>query len=232
MQRAMLLFSAGLRNEGMREWFWAIRGMNDQQLLATAEIALQRGVYDRAISAADQTENYHNFHYRYPLPHREIIQKNAKMANLEESWVYGLIRQESRFVNVARSSAGASGLMQLMPATARWTAKRIGMTDFSLAQVNDIDVNVRLGTAYLDYVLDRFDRQLPMGLAGYNAGPGRPNQWRAATALDGPAYIESIPFDETRDYVKKVLANIYFYEMVMGKTPLSLRVTSSTIAGR
>lgn len=227
MVRAMLLFDAGLRIEGMREWFYTVREMSDSQLLAAAEIAHQKGVYDRAISAADQTREYHNFSYRYPVPFRGQVNQAAKAYQLKEAWVYGLIRQESRFVAQARSSAGASGLMQLMPATAKWTAKRINMTDFSLSQVNDISVNLTLGSAYFDYVLSRFDRALPPAIAGYNAGPGRPNQWRASVTLPGPNYIETIPFDETRDYVKKVLANIYFYELITtGKaTPMKEMAT-------
>jgi len=232
MKRALLLFEAGLRREALREWFWAIRDMDDAALLATAEIALRYGLYDRMISAADQTVSDHNYFYRYPMPHRQAVQAAASNEGLSESWVYGLIRQESRFVQAARSSAGASGMMQLMPATAKWTAKRIGLSDFSPSQVNDLYINLKLGCAYLNYVLGRFDHQAPLGFAGYNAGPGRPNRWRAYTVLSGPAYIESIPFSETRDYVKKVIANIYLYEKITKATATPIKTLSGTIGAR
>lgn len=230
MKRAMAFFEAGMRREALREWFWAIRDLDDAGLLAVAELMQQNDIIDRMISAADQTRTNHNYYYRYPMPHRREVQAASANEGLSEFWVYGLIRQESRFMKLARSHVGASGMMQIMPATAKWTAKRIGLTNFQPSQVNDLNTNLQLGTAYLSYVLGRFDNQAPLGFAAYNAGPGRPNQWRGVKTIDGPAYIESIPFTETRDYVKKVISNAYLYEKLATGNATSVKKVSGTIA--
>ncbi|MDE1712170.1 transglycosylase SLT domain-containing protein, partial (plasmid) [Chromobacterium amazonense] len=192
------------RTDAQREWRWAMRGRNDMELLAAAEIARKEGFYDMAIYSAERTKEEHDFSLRYLTPYREVTQKYARQLDIDDAWVYGLIRQESRFITMARSGVGASGLMQLMPATAKWAAKKIGLTHFA---VNDIDTNVQLGTWYLRYVLDNLSGNQVMATAAYNAGPGRARNWQADRALDGTIYAETIPFSETRDYVQKVMAN-------------------------
>ena len=119
----------------------------------------------------------------------------------------------------ARSSVGASGLMQIMPATARWTAKKIGL-DYSADMITDRDTNLKLGTAYLKLVLDDFGGSQAMAAAAYNAGPGRPRRWREGATVEAAAWAENIPFNETRDYVKKVLSNATVYgALINGKPP-------------
>jgi soluble lytic murein transglycosylase len=141
-----------------------------------------------------------------------------------------LIRQESRFITDVRSNVGASGLMQLMPATARWTARKIGL-EFKPEQVNDRDVNLRLGSAYFKRVLDDFGGSLTLATAAYNAGPGRPRRWREnPAAIEAAAWAESIPFNETRDYVKKVLSNSVYYAALLSGQPLYASSASSASA--
>ena len=132
------------------------------------------------------------------------MQEQARQVGLDEALVYGLIRQESRFVQQARSGIGASGLMQLMPVMVCWVAKRIGMKNFSQSLVNQLDTNVALGTYYLKYVLDKLDGQPLLATAAYNAGPRRAINWRSMTPMEGAIYAETIPFTETRGYVVKV----------------------------
>ena len=228
--RALTLYRLGLRNEGLREWQYAIRNMNDQELLAAAEVARQANVPDRAIGTADRTVMLHDFTQRFPLPHREALQTQAKIQGLDEAWVYGLIRQESRFMADAKSRAGATGLMQLMPATAKWAAKQVGLKPFLPQRVGDIPTNLALGSFYLKHVLDDLGHPV-LATAAYNAGPGRARRWRAEHALEGAIYAESIPFTETRDYVKKVMANAWFYTRQFGGT-LSLREMLGTVPGR
>ena len=130
------------------------------------------------------------------------------------------MRQESRFVTNARSTVGASGLMQLMPATARWVAKKIGLKDFHQGLVNDTETNVLLGTSYMRMVMENLDNHPVLASAAYNAGPGRARKWRGDSALEGAIYAETIPFNETRDYVKKVISNsIYYSALFDGKAP-------------
>ncbi len=220
--RALLLIALGLRSEGVREWNFMLRGLDDRGLLAAAQLACDREVWDRCINTSERTRTDVDIAQRFPTPHRELIETKARQAGLEPAVVFGLIRQESRFIGDARSGVGASGLMQLMPATARWTAKQVGLA-FTPQMITDREVNLQLGAAYLKRVLDDFDGSLAMAAAAYNAGPGRPRRWREGNAMEPAAWAESIPFNETRDYVKKVLSNSVYYAAVLGQTVPTLK---------
>lgn len=232
IQRALTLYRLDLRTEANREWLWASRNFGDEQLLAAAELARRHNWLDRAINTADKTRSLHDFNLRYPAPHRDLMQAYAHEHELDEAWVYGLIRQESRFVQQARSSVGASGLMQLMPATAKWIANRMGMKHFRQSLVNQIDTNISFGTYYLKYVLDTNDGQPVLATASYNAGPSRARRWKDEKALEGAIYAESIPFTETRGYVQKVMSNASYYANRFGRQVVSLRQRLGTIAGK
>jgi len=241
VQRSLALFRLEARDPrdarevrlmAVREWNWTVRGMDDRQLLAAAELARRNELWDRAINSADRTIGLHDFTVRFLAPYRAVFSEQSRSQGLEESWVLGLVRQESRFITNARSSAGASGLMQLMPATARWVAKRIGMNNFTPAKVNDVDVNVALGTTYLRYVLDELDGQPVLAAAAYNAGPGRARKWKADRPLEGAIYAETIPFNETRDYVKKVMSNTIYYAALYGGDTRPLKVRLGMIPPR
>lgn len=222
LARGLALLRADMRLDGIREWNWALKGADDRRLLAAAELARRAGFIDRAINAADRTRAEHDFHRRYPTPFLDDVAPRAREVDLDVAWVYGLMRQESRFIMDARSSAGAKGLMQLMPATARWVAKKIGMTDYRPGRVTDMDTNVILGTNYLRMVMDGLDDHPVLASAAYNAGPGRARKWRAERPLEGAVYAETIPFNETRDYVKKVMANATVYAALRESAPPSL----------
>jgi soluble lytic murein transglycosylase len=227
LQRALAAIDLGLRSEGVREWNYSTNmhvpgGMNDRELLAAADLACQHAVWDRCINTSERTRSVIDMTQRFPMPYRQAVVQRSSEIGLDPAYVYGLIRQESRFVTEARSGVGASGLMQLMPATARWTAKKIGLTDFKAHQIGDRDTNIALGTGYLKLVLDNFAGSMPMAAAAYNAGPGRPRSWRGSAGspvLEAAIWAENIPFNETRDYVKKVLANTTLYAaMITGQT--------------
>jgi soluble lytic murein transglycosylase len=160
------------------------------------------------------------------------MQTYTRQVDLDDAWVYGLIRQESRFQQLAKSSVGASGLMQLMPATAKWVAKKLGLKSFSHGLVNELDTNIALGTYYLKHVYDSLDGSPVLATAAYNAGPGRARRWQDVRPMEGMVYIESIPFNETRDYVKKVLSNASYYASRFGEKLTSLRQRVGTIAGK
>jgi soluble lytic murein transglycosylase len=225
-QRAAIWYRLGQRTEGFREFNFTLTGMTDRQLLASAVWAQQNDLPDRAIAAADRTTSLHDVRLRYLTPFKESLQNNANLAGLELAWVYGLIRQESRFIQAAKSVVGASGLMQLMPATAKMVAKKIGMEGYDASKVNDLDTNLRLGTTYLKMLSDQLDSSLVMATAGYNAGPGRPRNWRTKMSfpsLEGEIFAEVIPFTETRDYVKKVSSNTVAYANLLEGKPQSLK---------
>ncbi|MBK1684679.1 lytic transglycosylase domain-containing protein [Rhodoferax fermentans] len=227
LQRALKAITLGLRSEGVREWNYTTNlhapgGMNDRELLAAADLACQNAVWDRCINTSERTRNIIDLAQRFPMPYRQAVIERSRSISLDPAYVYGLIRQESRFITDARSGVGASGLMQVMPATARWTAKKIGLSNFTPQQLNDRDTNITIGTGYLKLVLDDFAGSMPLAAAAYNAGPGRPRVWRGqpgAPSVEAAIWAENIPFTETRDYVKKVLANTTIYAaMITGQT--------------
>jgi len=222
LERSLQLIALGLRSEGVREWNFTLRGMAERELLAAADMACAREVWDRCINTSDRTRAEVDLRQRFPTPFREQVVAKARQTGLDPSVVYGLIRQESRFIMDARSHVGASGLMQLMPATARWTARQVGIA-WSPALINDRDTNLLLGNTYLKRVLDDFGGSLAMATAAYNAGPGRPRRWREGATVEAAAWAEGIPFNETRDYVKKVLSNSVYYAAVLGQPVPSIK---------
>ncbi|HSV70182.1 MAG TPA: transglycosylase SLT domain-containing protein [Methylibium sp.] len=230
LTRALLLIEIGLRNEGVREWNFSLRGMGDRELLAAAQLACDREVWDRCIHTSERTQFEVDMAQRFPTPFRQDVVARARAAGLEPAYVYGLIRQESRFILDARSGVGASGLMQLMPATARWTARKLGI-DYQPSRITDRDTNLQIGTGYLKLVLDSFEGSQALAAAGYNAGPNRPRKWREGPALDAAAWAENVPFAETRDYVKKVLSNATNYAALLTGEPQSLRARLGALIG-
>ena len=232
--RGLYAINMGLRSEGVREWNYGIAlhtpgGYSDAELLAAADWACQSQVWDRCINTSERTKSVVNVQQRFPMPYKSAVVARASEIGLDPAYVYGLIRQESRFIMDARSGVGASGLMQIMPATARWTARKIGMVDFSPASINDRDTNITLGTSYLKLALDDFDGSMALAAAGYNAGPGRPRVWRNGPVLDAAVWAENVPFGETRDYVKKVLSNTVSYAALITGQPQSLRAYLGTV---
>ena len=232
LQRAILLYHIDDRADGVHEWNWAVRKFDDRQLLAAAELARREGWFDRAIFAADHTRFIHDFTLRYMAPYRDVTKVYAAQMGLDEAWVYGLIRQESRFATQAHSGVGAVGLMQLMPATANWVARKLGLHGYSPSAVNEVGTNVQLGTYYLRHVLDDLGNQPVLATAAYNAGPGRARSWQASTPMEGAIYAETIPISETRDYVKKVMTNAYYYAVNFGQEQRSLKVRMGQIPAR
>jgi soluble lytic murein transglycosylase len=231
IKRALELQRLDMRWEAKAEWVWATRGFDDKQLLAAAEYAARQNWYDIAISTADNTRQIHDFNLRYPTPYRDLIRVSANLQNLDEAWVYGLTRQESRFMHFAKSGVGASGLMQVMPATAKWAAKRMGLDDYSHDKIHDLPTNIGIGTYYMRYTLELMGGQAVVATAAYNAGPSRAKRWLASEPLEAAIYIESIPFSETRNYVQKVMANAQMYAPRLGTTIQSLKSRLGVVPG-
>jgi soluble lytic murein transglycosylase len=237
LQRALYALNLGLRSEGNREWNYSTNlhtpgGMSERELLAAADLACSKQVWDRCINTSDRTKSQIDFDQRFPMPLKETVLRKAKDVQLDPAYVYGLIRQESRFVMDAKSVVGASGLMQVMPATAKWTAKKIGLTNFQVPQLNEHETNVTIGTGYLKLVLDDFDGSMPLAAAAYNAGPSRSRAWRKGPVLEAAIWAENIPFNETRDYVKKVLSNTTNYAAIITGQPQSLKARLGTVGPR
>jgi soluble lytic murein transglycosylase len=246
LQRALYAIGMGLRSEGVREWNYGTNlvdaqgkagMMSDRELLAAAQHACDNQVWDRCINTSERTRAVIDFEQRFPMPHKDAVIARARTINLDPAYVYGLIRQESRFVTDARSHVGAAGLMQVMPATAKWTAKKIGLTNFTADQINDRDTNIAIGTGYLKLVLDSFEGSMPLAAGAYNAGPSRSRRWRAPNdgtgpVLEGAIWAENVPFNETRDYVKKVLSNTTNYAALITGQPQSLKAKLGLVGPR
>ena len=196
--------------------------MGDRELLAASRLACDASDWQLCINTSDRTRSEIDMTQRFPMPFRNDVVARAGEIGLDPAYVFGLIRQESRFVLDARSGVGASGLMQIMPSTARWTAKKIGLP-YSNDAISDRDVNLRLGMSYLKLVLDDFAGSQALAAAAYNAGPGRPRRWRDGPVLEPAAWAENVPFNETRDYVKKVLSNATYYAALLGAEAPSLK---------
>jgi soluble lytic murein transglycosylase len=222
-QRAEALQRVDLKWEAKSEWALATRDFDDKQLLAAAEFAARKKWYDLAIITADKTTETHDFALRYPTPYRDLMKPAASEQGVDEAWVYGITRQESRFMHYAKSGVGASGLMQLMPATAKWAAPRAGISNYHNGMIHELDTNIALGTYYMSHTLEIFNGQEVMATAAYNAGPSRAKKWVAAIPLEGAIYAETIPFSETRSYVQKVMANAHLYATRLGLKSIPLK---------
>jgi soluble lytic murein transglycosylase len=231
LARALYAIQIGLRQEGVREWNYStnlhvLGGMDDRSLLAAAELACRAEVWDRCINTSERTKGVMDFTQRFPMPFKNAVLARTAKIGMDPAYVYGLIRQESRFIMDAKSGVGAAGLMQVMPATAKWTAKKIGLSDFQPHQITERDTNIAIGTGYLKLLLESFGGSMPMAAAAYNAGPGRPRLWRGASGapqLEAAIWAENVPFNETRDYVKKVLSNTTNYAALITGQPQSLK---------
>ncbi len=222
-KRVLKLSALGLRADAAREWYSVVKEFNDAESLVAAEWMRRKGIWDRSINTAERTKAQHDFGLRYQMPYAAEIKKAATQAALDHSLVFGLIRQESRFWAEAVSSAGALGLMQVMPATGKWIATQMKANDYRPSQLVNVDVNTGFGAFYLRTVLDQMGGSEPMAAASYNAGPGRARAWRADAPLEGAIYAESVPFNETRDYVRKVLANAVWYAHLSGSGNTSIK---------
>jgi soluble lytic murein transglycosylase len=231
LSRALELFRLGLRTEATKEWMFAVRRMEDRELLAAAELAHRAGVYDRAIGTAGLTERLHDYRMRYLAPFRKVFSAYAGAYDLEEAWVLGVVRQESRFIVDARSGAGAAGLMQLLPHTAHWVAQKIGYRGYSAKRVAEVDINIALGTRYLKFVLDGTGHPV-LASAAYNAGPQRARRWTPASAMEAAVFVETIPLNETREYVKRVLSNTVHYALLLEGHSIPLKQRLGVIPGR
>jgi soluble lytic murein transglycosylase len=232
VKRVVKLAELDMKPESQREWLFVVRGQPDDVLLLAADYARRVALYDRAVNTADRTTARHDYGLRYMAPFRAEFDAASRSHDVDVALLYGIARQESRFSPDIVSSAGAVGLMQLMPGTARWVAKQLGRNDYRAASIAEVELNTLFGAYYFKYWLDRLDRMQALAAAAYNAGPGRAQAWRPPAPLEGAIWVETIPFNETRDYVKKVLANSVVYAQALGGPPQSLTARLGVVAPR
>jgi peptidoglycan lytic transglycosylase len=230
-QRARELRALDRMADARREWWWLTKGMDKPSLKAAARLAANWGWHDQAIFTLARSDYWDDLNLRFPVEHLALVKKNARENGLRAPWVLAVMRQESAFAADALSGAGARGLMQLMPATARQVARRTGQPRPDVAELFEPATNIPLGTAYLSEIYRRLGDHPVLATAAYNAGPHRVLQWLPEHTLDADIWVETIPFRETRTYVQRVMAYAVIYEMRLGLKPSSIVQRMRPIAG-
>lgn len=224
--RARELFFLDRIVDAKREWFQAMRKLDQQQIKQAAVLASRWKWYDSAIRTVAKTPHRSDYALRFPTPYKKLVMENAELTQLDPSVVYGVMRRESLFDPLARSSAGALGLMQLMPGTARVVARSLGLKKPQRSDILSVSNNIRLGTNYFRTVMNRFDDNVTLAAAAYNAGPNNVKRWLPDSEVMAPdLWVETVPFRETRNYVKAVLAYATVFDRSFGnKTTMSARM--------
>jgi soluble lytic murein transglycosylase len=231
LQRALELYRIGKSDLALKEWLHTIKKFNKAQKLAAAELALQNGQAFTAILTVSKTKDWNVIDLRFPLLYKDLVLQHSRGQGIDPAWAYGVIRRESAFKTDALSRVKATGLMQLMPATAREVARSLKLGKLRKSDYNRPEINVQLGTGYLSQMLNKFNGSHPKATAAYNAGPGRIPQWAPVQTKPADQWIESIPFEETRKYVKAVMTytTIYDYKLNNGQGQrMSKRLTPIT----
>ncbi len=223
VQAARELYAVGDALAGRRQWNWAVARMSGRELAVAARLAGDSGWPDRAIYTLSKSSYTHDLDLRFPLIYRDLVETNAEANGLDPSWIFGVMRQESAFVADARSSAGALGLMQLLPSVGRMTGRHLKLKVQSTSAMLQVENNLRLGAAFLKKMLRRYGGHQMLATAAYNAGPNRVRAWLPQEqTIDADVWIETIPFEETRDYVKNVMAYTVVYDRRLQRDPIRL----------
>ena len=213
--RARELFKLNRIGDARREWQKLTQTLNRREKLAASQLAHRWGWHDRAIVTMGKTDYRDDIALRFPLPLKDTIESYSQQHSIETAWTYAIIRRESAFMQDARSSQGALGLMQIMPGTARNVARNMKVKYRGRDSLLATDTNIKLGTGYLGQMLQRLDNQA-LATAAYNAGPHRVEDWLPEhQPMDAIRWVETIPFTETREYVSNVLAYTIIYQHLM-----------------
>ncbi len=204
--------------EAKREWHYILLRSSTKEKAMLAAFALEKRWHHLSVQATIMGKLWEHLEYRFPMPHRWWFNFFSKEREVSLTTLLALSRQESAFYSLAVSPVGARGLMQLMPSTAKETSEKLGLTYLGKDSLNDPETNINLGSAYLRMLLDSFDKNRILAFAAYNAGPNRVKTWlnHSKGQLDVIAFIESIPFYETRGYVQNVLMYEIYYRKLLG----------------
>lgn len=220
MARVRELMYWGLDNTARSEWANLVTSRSKTEQAQLARYAFNQQWWDLSVQATIAGKLWDHLEERFPLAYKDLYARYTSGKAIPQSYAMAISRQESAWNPKARSPVGASGLMQIMPATASHTVKMFSIPGYSSAsQLFDPETNINIGTSYLQYVFNQFGNNRIFSSAAYNAGPGRVRTWlrNSGGRLDAMAFIESIPFSETRGYVKNVLAYDAYYRYFMGE---------------
>lgn len=222
MMRARELFFVNRPVDARREWFQALRELDTTQIKQAATLASSWQWHDSAIKTVAKTSHRKDYSLRFPMPYQQQVLSHAEKKQLDPSVIYGVMRRESLFDPLARSRVGALGLMQLMPSTAKSVANSLGLKKMRRADILQVENNINLGTQYFRSVMDRFDNNVSLAAAAYNAGPRNVKRWlpNDDNVLPADLWVETVPFNETRKYVQAVLAYATVFDKSRGKDTL------------
>ena len=216
IQRAKELLALERYLDARREWYFISATFDEKELLAAAKLAHQWQWHDRAILTLAKAKSWNDLGIRFPVEHKDHVMEQAEKHELDPAWIFAMVRQESAFMQDAQSSVGAMGLMQLMPGTAKSVAKKLKQKRPSKTELFKPEKNIKLGTAYLKQVYERFNENPVLAIAAYNAGPHRVKRWLPQDTMPADIWIELVPFKETRNYLKSVLAFTVIYTDKLG----------------
>jgi soluble lytic murein transglycosylase len=216
IKRARELLALERYLDARREWYFITRIFDQDELIAAAKLAHEWQWHDRAIASLARAKAWNDLGIRFPVKHRQQVVKAAKDKPIDAPWIYAMMRQESAFMRDAQSSAGALGLMQLMPRTADSVARKLKLHLPSKQDLFKPEKNIHLGTTYLEEVYQQLDKNPVLAIAAYNAGPHRVKRWLPENTMPADIWIELVPFRETRNYVKSVLAYTVIYAEKLG----------------
>jgi soluble lytic murein transglycosylase len=219
LQRARELHQLGRSLAARREWNLAMHQRSDDELRAAARLAEQWDWPSQVILTLTKLRHWNDLELRFPLAHQHEITALAKDAGIDKAWIYAIMRQESAFMQDAKSPVGARGLMQLMPKTAESVAKELQLSITDLDELYQPELNIKLGTGYLNKIFRRLQENPVLATAAYNAGPWRVVNWLPKQTQAADIWIETVPFRETREYLKRVLAYTVIYNYRLGEDP-------------
>jgi len=232
VHRAAELYWLNRVVQARREWSFALQGMNRQEMLQAAQLAYHWGWHDRSIMTLSQASYWDDLDKRFPLAHREVVEKYARKNQINPAWAYAIIRQESAFISDAKSQAGALGLMQILPRTARQIARYLQIRRPRKWDLLKANTNIRLGISYLNRMQKRFQGNAILSTAAYNAGGQRVRSWLPEEgSIPADLWVELVPFDETRDYLQRVMTYTVIYEQRLGMNPQTLSERMRPIHG-
>lgn len=215
IKRAVELFKIGKKNLAKQEWFWTLKHLNKEGVLAASAYAMEIKQPFLSIVSVSKTRDWNQVELRFPLQYKTLVESSARKHQIPPAWVYGIMRRESAFDAKIVSSAKAQGLMQVLPSTAKGVAKKLGILDHQKSDLLIPEKNANIGSAYLSGLLKRFKGNFVKATAAYNAGPNRVVKWAPDFNINAPRWVESIPFTETRKYVRAVMSytTIYDYKL-------------------
>lgn len=213
IMRAQELYHFGLVRAARNEWSEAIAKMDREELLAAGQLANAWGWEDRALLTLARADHFDDLSIRFPLSYNKTVVREAKRRDIDPAWVYAVVRQESAMMPFVKSPVGAVGLMQVMPQTGKDIAQQLHLNHYNTRQLLKPETNIHIGSYYLSKVLQEFNHNPVLATAAYNAGPHRIRKWTPRKGeVDADIWVDTIPFDETREYVRMVMTYSVFYD--------------------